>query len=65
MSEDKPEVMKLTGEDLADWLEALEEEGDDDKLADVLIGFLPAIVFALRSTDLEEELKLGKLDEAD
>jgi hypothetical protein len=60
---DNPETMKLSGEDLADWIEALDEAEEDQKLAEVLFAFLPAIVYALRRTDLEEELKLDGLDE--
>lgn len=51
-------VMKLSGEDLADWLEGLADDGEVEKLQQVMVAFLPAIVFCLRKVDLEEELKL-------
>lgn len=51
-------VMKLTGEELADWIEGLAEDGEVEKLQQVLVAFLPAIVFCLRKVDLDEELKM-------
>lgn len=56
MSEQK--TLKLSGEDLADWLELLDQQEDDEKLLQVILAFLPAIIFALRRVDLEEELKI-------
>jgi hypothetical protein len=58
MSEE--EILKLSGEELADWLEGLAEAEEYQQLQQVLVAFLPAIIFCLRKVDLEEELKLLK-----
>jgi len=60
MNEEEENILKLSGEELADWLEGLAEEEEYQKLQQVLVAFLPAIVFCLRKVDLEEELKLLK-----